>query len=135
MSEVAHFSRWPEAVQIGLELMIAELEAAQLEVVLVPCRRWVCEGGYVRVAVSRNCDWYRRFCALHGSDRVRRNALHDTRIKRRAVVRVLARLIAGRPTRSKYAAELFALAERHEERAGAARNNNPTAARRAAFAL
>lgn len=131
----AQFIARSETVQIGLEIMLGELESSQLEVVLVPTRRWANEGGCVRVAVSRNCDWYRRFCGLHGSDRVRRNALFDTRIKRRAVVRLLERLIAGRPTRSKYTAELLALAARHEERAGAARTPNPYAVRMTAFAV
>lgn len=114
MSTAVHFTERPEAVQIGLEIMLAELESSSLEVVLVPCRRWVCEEGCVRVAISRNCDWYRRFCGLHGSDRVRRNALFDTRIKRRAIVRLLGRLIVGAPTRSKYVSELLALAARHQ---------------------
>lgn len=117
MSALVDFSPRSESVQIGLELMLAELESSQLEVVLVPTRRWANEGGCVRVAISRNCDWYRRFCGLHGSDRVRRNALFDTRIKRRAVVRLLGRLIAGEPSRSKYVSDLLAIAEKQAERA------------------
>ena len=98
------------AVQIGLELMLAELESSMLEVVLVPTRRWVNEGGCIRVAANRNCTWYRRFCAAHGSSRFRRAALFDTCIKRRNVVRLLEQMVAGVPVRSKYAEELLALA-------------------------
>lgn len=98
----------------GLELMLAEMESSCLEVVLVPCRREVNSGGCIRVALSKNCDWYRRFCGRHLSSRVRNRALPDTKIKRRAVVRLLNKLIAGRPTFSKYADELRRLAARKE---------------------
>lgn len=96
--------------------MLAELESSQLVVVLVPSRRAVNEGGCIRVAMDRNCEWYRRFCAAHGSSRVRHRALHDTCIKRRDTRRLLERLIAGRPSRSKYAEELRAIARRVAQR-------------------
>lgn len=100
----------------GLELMLAELESTQLEVALVPCRREVNIGGCIRVAVSRNCDWYRRFCSGHLSSRLRMKAAVDTRIKRRDTVRLLQRLITGAPSKSKYAPELQRLAERMARR-------------------
>lgn len=95
---------------IGLALMLAELESSQLQVVLAPCRRHANEGGCIRVCADRNCTWYRRFCAAHGSSRFRRKALHDTCIKRRDTQRLLGRMIEGRATRSKYALELLSIA-------------------------
>lgn len=98
----------------GLELMLAELESHCLEVQLVPCRRRVNEGGCVRVAVSKNCAWYRRFCAAHPSSRIRAKAAFDTRIKRRNVLRTLNAMIAGH-SRSKYAAELGRIASKYAQ--------------------
>lgn len=93
-------------------VLLAELESSRLEVVLVPCRRTVNAGGCIRVAVSKNAEWYRRFCARHGSGRYRKNALFDTKIRRANIVRVLGRLAAGEMSRSKYAHELRAWAEK-----------------------
>lgn len=94
--------------------MLGELEGNCLEVVLVPCKRRVNEGGCVRVAASRNADWYRSFCAKHPSGRKRKNAAFDTRIKRRDIVRILTRLAGGLPSRSKYVSELQAISHRFE---------------------
>lgn len=98
-------------------MMLAELEGGQLEVVLAPCLHEVNVGGCIRVAVSRNADWYRRFCARHLSSRLRRNLAPDTRIKRRDTIRLLQRLIAGHESPSKYAPELLRLAMRFEAQA------------------
>lgn len=99
----------------GLEMMLAELESSELTVVLVPTKRHVNEGGVIRVAQSRNATWYRRFYAAHSSDRVRKNAAFDTRIKRRATILLLETLIAGAPSRSKYAADLLRIASRYPQ--------------------
>ncbi len=53
----------------ALQIMLAELEGNRLEVQLVPCRRFVNEGGCYRVAVSKNATWYRDFCGHHASSR------------------------------------------------------------------
>lgn len=100
----------PPALRLGLEVLLAELDSARLEVVLVPARRAVNVGACVRVAVSKNASWYRAFCRRHPSSRRRRNAAPDTRIKRANVLRLLAQLIAGEPARSKYAREILRLA-------------------------
>jgi hypothetical protein len=108
---------WARALRAqGLIILQAELESSCLEVVLVPCRREVNSGGCVRVCANRNCDWYRRFCAAHSSSRQRRKAAFDTRIKRRDTLRLLGRLIEGRPSRSKYVPELLGFALRAAER-------------------
>lgn len=75
--------------------MLCELESSHLEVILVPQRRFTNEGGMVRVAVSRNCKWYRAFCRANPSSRVRRNSAPDTRIKRFRTVAALGAMIAG----------------------------------------
>lgn len=98
----------------GLEQMLAELESSCLEVILVPSRDRVNEGGCIRVAVSKNCTWYRRFCGRHASSRIRRNTAFDTCIKRRNTLRALNALIAGKPA-GKYAAELLSIAARYAQ--------------------
>lgn len=99
-----------------LELMLNELDSSQLEVVLVPQRRFTNHGGMVRVAISKNAKWYRDFCGRFSSSRVRRNVAFDTRIKRRHILRVLRALLAGKST-SIYAPALLGIAR---SRAGAA---------------
>jgi hypothetical protein len=96
----------PEA----FEILMSELESSRLEVSLVPLRRFHNEGGCYRVAVSKNCQWYRRFCARHSSGRRRNNRNHDTRIRRQDTLRILRRLAAGKPSTSKYADELAKIA-------------------------
>lgn len=98
--------------------MIAELESHRLAVALVPERRRTCEGGMIRVAIEKNCTWYRRFCAAYPSSRVRKNAAPDTRIKRRDTLRLLDRMARGLRCRSKYEAPLRRIAENRQ-------NQNP----------
>lgn len=100
------------AIRNGLIMLQAEFESSQLEIALVPCRRDANVGGCIRVAVSKNATWYRDFCARHASSRVRRKQAFDTRIKRRNVERLLARLVAGESSSSKYTAEILKLAAR-----------------------
>lgn len=90
-----------ELFSISLELMKAEFESNQLEVALVPSKWPVNEGGCIRVAISKNCTWYRDFCARHLSARVRRKTASDTRIKRRNVARALE-ILCARKRSSKY---------------------------------
>ena len=94
----------------SLQIMLAELESSRLEVVLVPSKRHTNEGGMIRVAASRNCNWYRRFCLSHPSSRKRNHRKPDTRIRRKDIVRILTRMTNGLPTRSKYANELRKIA-------------------------
>lgn len=94
----------------GLEVMLAEFESNQLEVVLVPSKRFVNEGGCIRVAQRKNANWYRQFCGLHASSRRRNHRLFDTKIKRRGTMKVLTTLIATGKSRSKYADELISIA-------------------------
>lgn len=100
------------ALKHGLEQLQGEFESHQLEIVLVPCKVRVNEGGCIRVAVSKNARWYSQFCSRHPSSRKRGNTLFDTCIKRRNIARLLQRLVDGKPTRSKYAPEILKLAGR-----------------------
>lgn len=96
-----------------LEILKAELESSRLEVVLVPLspnKRGYNEGGCRRCCVSRNADWYRKHCAAHHSSRVRNHRKVDTKIKRLDTLALLERLIAGLPSKSKYASELLSFA-------------------------
>lgn len=99
----------------NLIIMQAELESHHLDVQLVPLNpklRNYNEGGCRRVVADRNATWYRQLCARHLSSRRRNHRKPDTKIKRRNVERLLGRLVAGLPTRSKYAAEIMRMAER-----------------------
>ena len=110
----------------ALQAMLEELEANRLVVVLAPQRVYTNCGGMIRVAAQRNAEWYRELCAAHGSNRVRRNAAWDTRVKRQAVLRVLRRLVRGQASRSWYVPELERCPRRY-----AARSVAPSVARRA----
>lgn len=87
----------------GLEWLLMELEANALSVVLVPCRRGSDPWAMRRVCASKNARWYSAYCAEYRSSRKRKNAAHDTCIKRAETIRFLSRMIAGRPVKSKYA--------------------------------
>ncbi len=92
--------------------ILAELEQHRLEVALVPARDRRHETHCVRVAVAQNPTWYRRLCAAHPSSR--RRTKPDTRVRRQNVLAVLARLAAGKSSRSTYAAALTKEAARRE---------------------
>jgi len=94
-----------------LELMLAELQSSQLEVILVPQKRYTNECGMIRVAVSKNCSWYRKFCAANTSKRGVRRGRQDTIIRRQHTIRALERMIAGQPSRY-YRDQLEAIARR-----------------------
>lgn len=70
------------------QYLLDELLATRLEVIKVPS----CDGGYVRLTVSQNCDWYRDFCASYTRFRRRRDR---TIIKRCHTIAALKRLQAG----------------------------------------
>jgi hypothetical protein len=99
------------AILEAVEAMRNELESSCLEVILVPQRRRTNEGGMVRVAVSKNATWYRKFCGAHLSSRKRRNNAPDTAIKRADTLRGLDELARGE-CRSTYARRLLEIAER-----------------------
>ncbi len=72
--------------------MLDELEAGWLEVAKVESQ----QGGYIRVCMSVNCEWYSRFCRAHeGFRRTRRWKKARTIIKRCHTIRALKRIIAG----------------------------------------
>ena len=72
-------------------MMLEELQSSYPETVKVPSRH----GGYIRVPVSVNADWYRRFCSKFKSSR-RRYPKPRTIIKRRDTIAALERLLSGR---------------------------------------
>lgn len=103
-----------------LEEMLNELESSCLEVILVPERRRTCEGGCIRVAVSKNALWYRQFCATYLSTRKRRNLAPDTCIRRRETLNALRRMIAGKASpKSHYVYRLEIIAEQRLRRTSA----------------
>lgn len=71
-------------------MMAEELEGSYLEVVKIPSQR----GGYIRVAVSVNAEWYSAFCRRYMNSR-RRYPKYRTIIKRLDTLNALRRLQAG----------------------------------------
>lgn len=72
------------------QLMLNELLSSYPETIKIPS----VHGGYVRVAVAVNAEWYRWFCKRHLRGR-RRYPKPRTIIKRRDTIRALRRLICG----------------------------------------
>ncbi len=79
-----------EACHQQAQHLLDELEGGWLEVAKVPNQN----GGYIRVAVSTNAEWYRRFCGRHLGSRKRYPKLR-TFIKRCHTVAALKRIIQG----------------------------------------
>jgi hypothetical protein len=71
-------------------LLLEELESSWPETCKVPGRY----GGYIRVPVSTNCEWYRRLCRRYLSRR-RRYPKPRTIIKRCHTIIALKRIAAG----------------------------------------
>lgn len=102
--------------QLAHEYLL-ELDSNCLEVVLIPSRDPDCylRGGMIRAVQSQNCDWYRRFCAEHESnrrDRLRWSKF-KTKIKRAWTRRALLELIAGK-CETAYAKDLASFIHRYE---------------------
>lgn len=106
---------WPVEYQVAALELLAELESSRLEVALVPTRWRMNEGGCIRVAVSKNATWYRRFCEQHLSARRRLNRSLDTKIKRQHTLRALQRIAEGKPTRGVYAERLRPFVQRRAQ--------------------
>jgi hypothetical protein len=85
-----------ELFREAVHSLLAELEGARLDVVLIPAPEPRHSGHCIRVAAEYNADWYRELCAEYQSSR-RRNRLNDndTRIKRKDTIRALERALAG----------------------------------------
>lgn len=83
-------------------MMLDELLSSYPETIKVPSR----EGGYIRVPVSVNAEWYRWFCRKYKGTR-RRYPKPRTIIRRQTTIIALLRLIAG-DYRGVYAERLLA---------------------------
>lgn len=88
----------PTLRQKILEAMLDELRSFRLEVIKVPSR----DGGYVRLVICANCEWYREFCNNYTKFRRGRDR---TYIKRCHTIAALQRMINGDVT-STYAQRL-----------------------------
>jgi len=78
--------------------MLDELRSFKLEVIKIPSR----DGGYIRLVVCANCEWYREFCSNYTKFRRGRDR---TYIKRCHTIIALQRMINGDIT-SEYARRL-----------------------------
>jgi hypothetical protein len=100
-----------------LEAMLDELESSMLEVVTAPAPSARHAGHCVRVAVGKNAEWYRRFCAQFPSSRRDQNRIGRTAIKRRETLAALQHLLAADPARCPtYAHRLLDAARRYYRR-------------------
>lgn len=76
--------------------MLLELQSNRLEVVLAPSKRKDRqEYDQIRVVVSQNAPWYRKFCAANRSTRRHQNSKGRTCIKRFRTIDALEKMIAG----------------------------------------
>lgn len=83
--------KWMDEQQAA-KYMLDELESGWLEVAKVESQ----QGGYVRVCVSVNCEWYSAFCRAHeGFRHNRRYKKPRTFIKRCHTIAALKRIVAG----------------------------------------
>lgn len=97
--------------QQAAKYMLEELEAGRLEVAKVESQ----QGGYVRVCVSVNCEWYKAFCrAYEGFGRNQRYKKPRTYIKRCHTIAALKRIMEG-DIDSVYAARLEPFISEHIE--------------------
>lgn len=85
-----------------LEYLLNELESNQLQVCLAPSKRRINEHDCIRVALSKNCRWYRSFCSAHISKRGTRRGKPDTLIRRAHTLAALTRLLSGKPKGTVY---------------------------------
>lgn len=81
--------------------LLEELESGWLEVAKIPSQ----QGGYVRVPLSVNCEWYQAFCKRFMRPR-RRYPKPRTFIKRCHTVRGLEEIKSGR-AETEYARRLI----------------------------
>ena len=87
--------------------MLNELESSDLEVCEIPGSN----GGYIRVPISVNLQWYRRFCAQYQTTR-RRHPKPRTIIRRCHTIAALRRIIAGNRS-GVYAGRLISLIDEY----------------------
>lgn len=91
--------------------LLDELESGWLEVCKVPGRN----GGYIRVPVSVNAEWYTRFCRSCLS-RSRRFSKLRTMIRRQHTIAALKRIMRGN-AKGVYAERLMPFIEETQEAA------------------
>jgi hypothetical protein len=92
-----------------VRMMLEELKGSCLEVAKIPGR----EGGYIRVPVSVNAEWYQRFCRSYLRTRPR-YPKPRTIIRRQHTERALARLLSG-CRKGVYVERLIAFIETHAD--------------------
>lgn len=97
--------------------MLNELLGRRPETIKVPGRY----GGYVRVAVETNPEWYRELCENHKS-RSRRFPKPRTMIRRCDVLRALVLLADGQQPGTLYAERITAVAKKYKEAIFASRS-------------
>lgn len=101
-----------------------ELLENRLEVILIPQVNPPNVGACIRVAARSNCSWYQKMCGDFPSKRRYPYRKFKTAVKRRHIVKVLEKMIAGRDVKSKYADWITSYAERLDAEYSAQQKNN-----------
>lgn len=92
--------------------MLMELYECKLEVCLIPSeiesvRK---DGGMIRVAYSKNPEWYSELCSLYIRKSNKKKKFR-TIIKRKNIINILINIIKNKYSNSKYAEYLFNIAK------------------------
>lgn len=92
-------------IESTLAWMLQELLDHRLESCVLPSKF----GGYYRVLISQNCEWYQELCRRHEYPR-KRYPKPRTMIRRRETIAALRRMIKGDYT-GVYADRIFSVME------------------------
>lgn len=89
------------------EILLQELDSHFPEVILCPAPEMKHSGHCVRVAIDKNCQWYRRLCEKYPSSRADNPGGKRTKVKREHIRNLLSRLAAGEVPNSQYTFDLI----------------------------
>lgn len=96
--------------------MLTELWECQLNVCLIPStdEQTKEDGGMIRVAISKNPEWYSELCSSH-IRKSKKKKKFRTIIKRRNILEILEHMINSGFTKSKYGQYLLSIAENKKQ--------------------
>jgi len=108
----------PKKLQGTLEFMYQELKKNKLRVCLVKAPEQNHPGHMIRVVENKNPWWYQELCRSYPDGR-KENHLKKkprTKLKRKAILKVLERMYIIGLSKSPYAKDILELAKEYEER-------------------
>jgi len=98
-----------------LNIMLGDLESNRLEVALTPADSSMHDGHMIRSVVNQNPEWYQDLCSRYPCARTKQRSKHDTKVKRRLIVKVLGNMVSEGKTKSNYGPDLLSVAEELED--------------------